>query len=298
MDRLDAMRAFAEVAARGSFAEAARRLRLSPAAVTRAVALLEDQLGLLLLNRTTRSVRLTERGRIYLESCQQLLADLEEADRRVRGEDAAPRGVLEVAAPIMFGRMHVLPVVTRMLLDYPALSVRLTLADQVAHLVQEGIDVAVRIGEPRDSAMIAIKVGFVRRVLVASPDYIAARGEPASLAALAEHDLIGFAGVENTTDWHFAGAVNVPVEPRLMVNNADAAIAATEAGLGTTRTLSYQVMAALDAGRLRLVLDGFAPPPVPVNIMHPPRRVGSANVAAFVKAARAYLRGLPDIGAG
>ena len=301
MDRLDAMRAFAAVADRGSFAEAARRLRLSPAAVTRAVALLEDQLGLMLLNRTTRSVKLTERGTLYLEACRQILSDIEEADRRVRGEDAAPHGPMAIAAPIMFGRLHVLPIVVRMLREHRDLSVRLTLSDRLVHLVEEGIDVAVRIGQLADSASIAFKVGEVRRVLVASPDYLAARGTPATPGELAGHDLIAFEGVEATNDWRFGDAdrTSVRIEPRLAVNTADAAIAAAEAELGITRTLSYQVHAALAAGRLRLLLESFGPPAVPVNVVYASQRLGSANIAVFVKSAREYLRTLPMIaGAG
>src|ERR1700733_4558387 len=172
------MQAFAAVAELGSFAQAARRLRLSPAAVTRAVALLEDQLGLALLNRTSRSVRLTERGTLYLASCRQILAEIEDAERRVRGEDATPRGTLTVSAPIVFGRLHILPIVDRMLCEHPALTIRLDLSDRPRHLVEEGIDVAVRIGALADSALVAVKVAEVGPVLVASPAYLAARGTP------------------------------------------------------------------------------------------------------------------------
>ncbi len=295
MDRLDAMRAFATVAERGSFVEAARRLRLSPAAVTRAVALLEDQLGLLLLNRTTRSVRLTERGAIYLDLCKQVLADIADGERRVRGEDASPRGSLVVAAPILFGRLHVLPIIERLLRAHPALSIRLMLSDRLVHLVDEGVDVAVRIGELADSALIAIKLGEVQRVLVASSAYLEARGAPQTVAALARHDIIAFEGMDATNDWRFgpAGKMTVRVEPRLVVNGGDAAISAAEAGLGITRALSYQVRDAVEKGRLRLVLQSAAPPPVPINIVYPARRIGAANLAAFVAAARDHFRRRP-----
>jgi DNA-binding transcriptional LysR family regulator len=292
MDRLDAMRAFAAVADRGSFAEAARQLRLSPAAVTRAVAQLEDRLGLLLLNRTTRSVGLTQRGAVYLERCKQILGDLEDADRHARGDDAAPRGRLAIAAPLTFGRLHVLPVVNAMLLAHADLSVRLMLSDRIVHLAEEGMDVAVRIGDPADSALVAIRVGEVRRVLTASPAYLGRRGVPDAPAGLPAHDIIAFEGVDATDDWRF-GAASVRVDPRLTVNSADAAITAAIAGLGITRTLSYQVHDAVRAGRLRLVLGAFAPALVPINIVYPQRRLGSANVTAFVKAARAYFAALP-----
>jgi DNA-binding transcriptional LysR family regulator len=297
VDRLDALRAFAAVAERGSFADAARRLRLSPAAVTRAVAQIEDQLGVLLLHRTTRSVRLTERGAVYLERCRQIFADIEDADRQVRGEDALPRGTLAVAAPLMFGRLHVLPVVQQLLLDHPDLAIRLTLSDRLVHLAEEGMDVAVRIGEPADSALIATKLGEVRRVLAASPAYLVRRGTPRTPADLSAHDLIAFEGTDAANDWRF-GTVSVRVQPRLAVNSADAAIAAAEAGLGITRTLSYQVHESVAAGRLALVLEQFAPPPMPVNVMYPSRRLGSANVVAFVRAARKHFATLPVIAGG
>ncbi|MFZ2108325.1 MAG: LysR substrate-binding domain-containing protein [Roseiarcus sp.] len=234
MDRLDAMRIYAAVARLGSFAKAARQLRLSPSVVTRSIAQLEDQLGVTLLTRTTRSVRVTDRGEIYLESCQQILEDIEGAGRRVRGENAEPRGDLKVAAPIAFGRLHVLPVVNRMLTDHRALSVRLTLSDRNALLVDEGVDVAVRIGELADSSLIAVKLGAVSRVLVASPAYLARHGAPSSPADLAALDAIAFESLDATNEWRFSEKA-VRLEPRLSVNSADAAIAAAEAGIGIAR---------------------------------------------------------------
>jgi DNA-binding transcriptional LysR family regulator len=299
MDRLDAMRAFAAVADLGGFAPAARRLRLSPAAVTRAVALLEDHLGLTLLNRTTRSVRLTERGAIYLEACRRVLADLEQGERLARGQDSAPQGRLTVSAPILFGRLHVLPIVQDLLRAHPALSLRLILLDRIVHLVEEDIDVAVRIGELADSAMAAVKVAEVRRVLVASPDYLARRGTPRTPADLAGHDLIAFEGLDATGEWRFGadGKTAVRVAPRLSVNSADASLVACEAGLGITRCLSYQVQGAMAAGRLTLLLELFAPAPIPVSLVHPARRLGSANLTAFMDAARAHFRARP-VGGG
>jgi DNA-binding transcriptional LysR family regulator len=294
MDRLDTMRTFVAVATLGSFAEAARRLRLSPSVVTRSIAQLEDQLGLTLLSRTTRSLRLTERGEIYLESCQRILEDIADAERRVRGENAEPRGDLRVAAPLLFGRLHVLPIITRILGEHPALRIRLTLSDRNVHLVDEGVDVAVRIGELADSSLIAVKLGAVSRVLVASPGYLKARGVPQAPATLAGHDIIAFESIEATNEWRFrASETATRVEPRLAVNSAEAAIAAAEAGIGITRAFSYQVEAAVLAGRLVPILRGFAPPPSPVSAIYPARRVASANVAAFVKAAREHFNANP-----
>ncbi len=293
MDRLAAMRAFVAVATQGSFAGAARRLRLSPSVVTRQVAQLEDDLGLMLLSRTTRSVRLTDRGQIHLESCRRILDELEHAERRVRGEDAAPRGEMTVAGPITFGRLHVLPIVTQVLREHPALSIRLTLSDRNINLVDEGVDVAVRIGELRDSSLIAVRLGEVSRVVVASPAYLASRAPPGAPADLAAHDIVAFEGLDATSEWRFDAGAVVRVEPRLAVNSADAAIAAAEAGLGVTRALSYQIQAAVLGGRLVPILREFAPAPVPVSVVHLSRRIGSANIAAFVRVARDYFKAHP-----
>lgn len=294
MDRLDTMRIFVAVATQGSFAEAARRLRLSPSVVTRSVAQLEDRLGLTLLNRTTRSLRLTERGQVYLESCRQILDDYESAERRARGEDGEPRGEMIIAAPILFGRLHVLPIVRDLLDAHPALSVRLSLSDRNVSLVDEGIDAAVRVGELADSSLIAVRLGAVSRVVVASPDYLARRGAPAAPADLAAHDTIAFEGLDVGGAWRFGdGEKAVRVQPRLGVNSGDATIAAAEAGVGIARPLSYQVRASVEAGRLVVLLQAHAPPPMPVSIVYPARRIASANVAVFVKAARSRFRSEP-----
>jgi DNA-binding transcriptional LysR family regulator len=287
MDRLGAMRIFVAVATLGSFAEAARQKRLSPSVVTRSIAQLEDELGLMLLSRTTRSVGVTERGRIYLESCQQILADIDDAERRVRGENAEPRGELKVTAPIVFGRLHVLRVIDRLLRQHQALSIRLTLSDRNLHLVEEGIDVAVRIGELADSNLIAVRLGVVSRVLVASPAYLEQHGIPLSPAKLADHDIIAFENVNATNEWRFsAGEALVRVKARLAVNNADTAIAAAEAGMGITRALSYQVQESVMARRLIPILQSFAPPPIPVSAVYPARRIASASLTTFVRTAR------------
>ncbi|HEX5377071.1 MAG TPA: LysR family transcriptional regulator [Phenylobacterium sp.] len=291
MDQLNAMRTFVSVATLGSFAEAARQLRLSPSVVTRSVAQLEDRLGLTLINRTTRSLRLTERGAIYLESCRQILDDIVDAERAVRGENAEPRGALKVAAPILFGRLHVLPVVNRLLAEHPALSIRLILSDRNVHLVEEGVDVAVRIGELADSSLMAVRLGAVSRVTVASPGYLASRPAPETPTDLAGHAIIAFEGLDATNEWRFRDSDPVVrVEPRLAVNSADAAIAAAEAGVGITRALSYQVRSAVEAGRLVPILRAFAPPVSPVSAVYPAGRIASPNVAAFVRAAREHFR--------
>jgi DNA-binding transcriptional LysR family regulator len=293
MDRLDAMRIFVAVAVArlGSFVEAARQLQLSPSVVTRAVAQLEERLGLTLLGRTTRSLRLTERGEVYLESCRQILADVEGAERRVRGEDAAPCGELTVAAPIVFGQLHVLPIVERLLSEHRTLTIRFALSDRLVHLVEDGVDVAVRIGDLADSSLIAVTIGTVSRVVVAGPAYLAQHGVPTAPAMLARHDCIAFENVDATNEWRFRHGIKpVQIAPRLALNSADAAIAAAEAGIGIIRTLSYQVREAVSAGRLVVILQDFAPPASPVQIVYPARRIASANVAVFVKTAREHFK--------
>lgn len=286
------MRVFTAVATLGSFAEAARRLRLSPSVVTRAIAQLEDRLQQTVLRRTTRSVKLTERGAAYLASCRQILDEVEVAERAVRGEDATPRGELTVAAPLVFGRLHALPVVHAVLAAHPGLSIRLLLSDRYAHLVDEGIDVAIRIGALADSSLRAVRVGAVSRTVVASPAYLRRRGTPDTPAALTAHDLIAFETTDSTHEWRFASSL-VRIEPRLTVNSADAALAAAAAGLGITRALSYQIEAAARAGQLVPLLERHAPPALPVSVVHSPRRIPSRNVTIFVDAARAHFQAHP-----
>jgi DNA-binding transcriptional LysR family regulator len=292
MDRLDALSTFVTIADRGSFAAAAREHRVSPQAITRAVAALEARLGVQLFLRTTRSVRLTEEGSVFLDRCRQLLLDLNEAEQAVMGAAAEPQGPLVVTAPVVFGRMHVVPVIAELLRLHPRLSVRLVLIDRFAQLVDEGIDVAVRIGELADSALRAVRIGEVRRVLVASPTYLERRGAPTSPAELRHHDIIAFTGLSASDEWRFGpgGRKIVRVQPRLVVNGADAAIGAAVEGIGICRLLSYQVSRELAEGRLRTVLDADAPPPVPVNLVFQAARAGAPNVRAFIDQAAAHLR--------
>ena len=294
MDRFDSLRVFVSVATHGSFAEAARRLRLSPSVVTRAIADLENRLGLTLLHRTTRSVRLTERGEIYLESSQRILADVDASDARVRGANATPRGLLTITAPILFGRLHVLPIVSKTLKAHGELAIRLSLSDRYTHLADEGVDVAVRIGALADSSLMAAKLGHVTRVLVASPAYLEARGVPRTPDDLVDHDIVAFENVDATNEWRFdADRKTVRLSPRLMVNSADAAIAAAESSLGITRALSYQVREGVMSGRLALVLADRMPETLPVNAVFPARRQASANLNAFLDTARSHFKAHP-----
>jgi len=292
MDRLRALRIFFNVAEHASFAEAGRRLNLSPATVTRSVAALEASIGVPLLMRTTRSVRLTEEGMLFLERCRAGMADIDEAFDIARGTGAAPRGTLTITAPVMFGRLHVLPIVTEMLELYPDLHVRLLLLDRVVQLVEEGVDIAVRIAELPDSAMHMLKIGQVRRVFSASPAYLAKRGVPATIADLGQHDLIVLEGDVDHHWSHGAGRGGRAARPpRLAVNSMDAAIAAAVAGLGVVQTFSYQVADQLAAGNLKTVLDGAPTSALPLSLLFQSSRKDRPNIRAFVDLARRRLAG-------
>jgi DNA-binding transcriptional LysR family regulator len=298
MDQLDMIRTFVAVADKGSFVEAARRLRVSPTAASRSVAGLEKVLGSALLNRTTRSVRLTEAGALYLARCRTILADLDDAALALRGEGTTPGGTLVITAPVNFGRLHILPIITRLMRDFPALKVEMLLIDRLVRVVDEGVDVAVRIGDLSDSALHALKIAEVRRILVASPDYLAAHGAPANVASLHQHRLISFTELDRAYEWRFgpAGKPAIRIEPSLAVNTADAAIAAAASGAGIARLLSYQALAALAAGQVRTLLDEHAPPPVPVHLVYQANRRASVNVRAFIEAALIYFAALDLMG--
>ncbi|MBV8652220.1 MAG: LysR family transcriptional regulator [Alphaproteobacteria bacterium] len=302
MDRLDAMEVFVAAVDEGSLAAAGRRLGRSPAAVTRAVALLERRTGTRLLNRTTRTLRLTAAGERYAATCRRLIADLAEAELAAGSERQAPRGLLTLTAPSFFGALHVRPLTDAFLDAYPEVQVRLLLLDRVINLIDEGMDLAVRIGQLPDSNLIAVGVGALRRVVCASPDYLARRPAPATPSDLAQHDCIAFTQESPVeTSWSFAAgpergatrptqARHVRVRPRFITNSAEAAVAAASAGHGITRVLSYQVERELAAGRLVLLLPEFEPPPPPVHLVYPEARLALAKARAFVDFAVPRLR--------
>ncbi|WP_413624834.1 LysR family transcriptional regulator [Luteibacter sp. Lutesp34] len=298
MDQLHLMKVFVGVGEEESFAAASRRLDLSPAAVTRAIGALEEQLGVKLLTRTTRSVRLTEPGRRYLDDCRQILASIAEANDAVAGENAAPRGHLSVTASVLFGKAFVMPCIVRYLKEYPAVEVSAWLLDRTMNLMDEGIDVAVRIGHLPDSGMRAIRVGQVRRVLCASPEYLAQHGVPEHPADLLHHTVIAASGISPRVDWKFGGtddATSVRMHPRLTVTSNDGALLAAVSGLGIARLLSYQVNEDVAAGRLRLVLESYEEEPWPVHILHRETRFGSAKVRAFIDMLAQHLREHPHL---
>jgi DNA-binding transcriptional LysR family regulator len=299
MDRLEAMRVFAAVADERGFAPAARRLRLSPPAVTRAVAALEDRLGAVLLHRTTRVVRLTEAGARFLADCKRILGEIDEAEAAAAGSHAEPRGQLVVTAPLMFGRVHVAPIVLDFLSRHPQVSVRTLCVDRVTDLVDEGIDVAIRIGALPDSSLVATGVGTMRRVVCASPAYLRAHGTPRVPADLVDHEAIAFVGAASHREWAFGPEdgrqVAVP-KVRLEVNSADVAVAAACTGRGITRVLSYQIAPELRAGKLKVILADFEPPPAPVHVVHAEGRRVAARVRAFVDFAAERLRANEALG--
>jgi DNA-binding transcriptional LysR family regulator len=285
MDRIDAMQAFVVVADLKGFAAAARKLDLSPPAVTRLIAALEQHLGVRLLQRTTRQVALTDAGRRYLERVRRILADLEEAERAAESERTRPSGRLVVSAPVGFGRLHVSPLMSAYLKRYPDVSAELRLEDRVISLVEDGIDLAVRIGHLADSSLVARHVGEMRRIAVASPAYLKRHGEPKTPQAIASHQTIQFGATAVTGEWRFADGTNevrVNIAPRLSTNIADAAIQYAEQGGGLTRVLAYQAADAIKRGRLRIVLATFEQPSLPIHIVYPTSRLLSAKVRAFI----------------
>lgn len=293
MDRLEAMRVFVKVAEASSFNAAARRLGVSPAAATRAVAALEERLGARLLHRTTRAVRLSEAGAHYLADCRRILHEVEEAEAAASGAHTEPRGTLAITAPAMFGRRHVAPVAIDFLARHPEVTLRTLLVDRVVDLIDEGIDVAVRIAHLPDSSLNATRVGAVRRVVCGAPAYLAEHGMPERPVDLLRHRIITFAPGVAPPGWTFhRGTRTETVNPpaRLIVNTAEVAIAAAVAGQGLTRVLSYQAAPEIRAGRLRVVLDAFEPPPIPIHVVHREARVTSGRVRAFVDFAVARLR--------
>lgn len=294
MDRLQAWAIFAAVAEHGSFADAARRLGRSPAAVTRAIAALENHLSARLLNRTTRSVALTDAGARYLEACRRILSDFAELEASATGERQQPRGLLNVTAPVMFGRLYVLPIVRSFLADWPEVDVRLLFLDRVVSLIDEGLDVGVRLGHLPDSSLRAIPVGHVRRAVYASPEYIARHGIPETPQDLVDHRCIACTAVTPIPDrWTFEReqrSYAVAIRPRMIVNTTDAAVDAAVAGQGLTCVLSYQAEAHLAAGQLHRVLADEEPPPIPIHLLHPAGRYLPAKVRLFIDHAAVALR--------
>ena len=293
MDRLQAMEVFVAVVDSGGFASAARKLDLSAPVVTRAVAELEARLGLRLLTRTTRSVRVTEAGARYADDCRRILADVSDSEAVTSGSRSQLKGLLSVTAPVLFGNLHVTPIVTDYLQRYPDVDAQCVFVDRVVNLVDEGLDVAVRIGELPDSSLRAVGVGQVRRMLLASPGYLAAHGRPQRPEDLSRHTLIQPTQVAPYPEWRFAEAGRPLVQrirPRLRTTTNDAARSFALAGLGIVRLLSYQAADALARGELLPLLEDFEAPAIPVHIVHHEGRHMTQKVRAFIDLAVDTLR--------
>jgi DNA-binding transcriptional LysR family regulator len=298
MDRLDAMSVFVAVVDAGSLSGAGRRLKIPLATVSRKLTDLEAHLKTRLLTRSTRQLALTDAGRDYVAACRQILEQVDEAERAASGAYANARGELVVAAPLVFGRLHVVPLVAEFLESYPDVDVRMLLGDRNVNLLEEHVDVALRVGVLPDSSLVAMQLGAIRLVTCASSSYLVRFGTPASPADLATHRCVTFAGLMPSMSWTFdgpRGAESVPVRSRLSVNTADAAIAAALAGAGVTRVLSYQVADVLRDGALVRLLSEHEPAAVPVSLVHPGQGRLPMKSRAFLDFAAPRLRRLLDV---
>src|SRR5450830_35565 len=294
-NRLDSMSILIAVVDAGSLSAAARFLDMPLATVSRKVAELEAHLKTRLLHRSTRQLSLTEAGISYVAACRRILEEIGEAERAATGEYASPKGELLVTAPVAFGRLHVVPVVAEFLAHYPEIGVNLMLTDRVVHLMDEHADAAIRIGDLPDSTLMATGVGTVRRVVCASPAYLAVHGVPARPQDLAQHACITFEVLASMRAWVFGtgkSALSVPVQSRLTVNTAGAAIAAATLGVGLIRVLSYQVADAVREQALRVVLDEFESAPLPVSLVHTGQAPLPLKLRAFLDFATPRLRAL------
>lgn len=293
MDRLHEIEVFVAVADAGSFVGAGARLRLSPPAVTRAISALEDRLGARVFNRTTRSLTITDVGRRFLESARRVLADLDTAEKEAVGDAAMPQGHLTVTASVTFGRSALPPVVCAFLDENPRVTASVLLLDRVVNLVEEGIDIAVRIGHLPDSSLIAKQIGAVHRVLVASPDYLTRRGTPVSPADLRLHSVIAFTGLMPNREWRYLNGQkpgSVSLQPTFEINDAVAAIQSAEIGRGITIALSYMVSDQIRDGRLVPVLGNFTLPPQPVHLVYSHARLVAPKIRAFIDFATPRLK--------
>lgn len=286
------MKVLVAVADTGSFAAAARHLRISPPGVTRAVAFLEVVTGAQLFLRSTRSVKLTASGQHYVDDCRRILDEIKQAEASAGGSHAAPSGTLTVTAPVLFGQLCVMPLVTKFLDLYPQVVARVILLDRIVNLLDEGIDVGVRIGRLPDSSFNAIKVGSVRRIVCGAPGYFERKGVPATPGDLIHHELIATISSSAPVDWRFGkdGKSTVGFHPRLYCNTVEASISAALGGWGLARILSYQGAKAIAEGRLTPVLEGFEEPPLPIQVVHAEGRSASAKTRAFVDFAIENLR--------
>jgi DNA-binding transcriptional LysR family regulator len=295
VDRFTELQVFVAVAEAEGFAAGARKLGISPPVATRAIADLEARLGIKLLTRTTRYVRATDAGRRYLDDAKRILSNLTEADEAATGINGEPSGHLSITAPMLFGKLFVQPCVLEYLNRYPDTTVGATYLDRIVNLMEEGLDLGIRIGELADSSLRAIRVGSVRRVLCAAPSYIARAGAPQIPGALLQHSIIASVGIGETGisaggEWHFSGGQHLRLKPRLSVTSNDAALAAAVAGFGITRLLSYQIAQQVADGSLIILLHDYETQPLPIHIVHREGRYASAKIRSFLDLLTMRLR--------
>lgn len=305
VDRFEAMSILVDVVEKGSFSAVARSRRIPLPTVSRKVALLEDHVGAKLLTRSTRKLALTDAGEAYVADARRILEQVIDAEARAAGEHNSPTGQIIVAAPVSFGRRFVLPIVTEFLATYPAIRARLLLSDSNAQLIDEHIDMAVRLGRLPDSSLMAMRVGEMRTIVCASPSLLAGHGTPLTPDELSHLPILSFDRLTPTRNWTFrdpatGATVDIATEPRLSVSDADAAVEAAIQGVGATRVLSYQCVDAVRAGLLKVILDEFEPEPVPIHLLHPERQSLPFKTRAFLDFAAERMRSkagclLPDV---
>ena len=298
MNKLHAMTTFVQIVDRGSLTRAAESMGTSLPSVVRTLAMLEELLGVRLLNRTTRRISLTQEGRHYLARCRSILAEIDEAETELSSQRQEPRGELRVTAPMLFGRLHVVPIITRIVRQFKNVSVELLLLDRVVSLVEDGLDVAVRIGHLADSSLVAIPAGHIRRVVCASPKYLRERGVPGEPHDLLKHDCLRLTGLAPSAVWGFHNkgrTISVPVTGPFVCNQAEATIDACVDSLGVGTFLSYQVAPWVAQKKLKLILADYEPSPIPLSIVYPHSKLLSARVRVFAEWATESLRAKFDL---
>ncbi|MGA9915443.1 MAG: LysR family transcriptional regulator [Paraburkholderia sp.] len=298
MDKLREMEIFVAIVDQGSFTAASEKLAMSAGGVSRAVNSLESRLGTQLLARTTRTVRPTDAGVAYLEACRKVLDTITDAEASIAADPLNPVGTLTISAPVLFGQRYVAPLINAFALRYPDVTINAVYADRTARLLEEGVDVALRIGHLGDSSTYAIPLGFVRRRTYAAPAYLAERGEPVDPRNLINHHCVSFTGVSQPLEWVFnenGSRLPVRVRPRMVVDLAPAAILAAAEGVGITQLLSYQAAPEVADGKLQAVLMSFEPESAPVSLLHVERRSTSGKIRAFVEYVTETLRQNPHL---
>ncbi len=297
MDRFEAMSIVLAVAEAGSLSAAARRQKMPLATVSRKVSDLEAHLETKLFHRSTRALVPTDAGRAYIAAAKRILADIEETERAASGEYATPRGDLIISAPVLLGRYYLQPVLTEFLAAFPEVDVQLSLLDRSVNLVEEHVDVALRLGTLADSSLIAVRIAETRRVICASPEYLRSRGSPAVPDDLSIHDMVSYPPLQSPVLWRFKRGETqyaVAVRSRLVVSNLESACDAARAGLGITEAFSYQVAASLRSGELISLLQDFQPPAFPISFVYSPNRYLPAKLRAFLDFAVPRLRSRLD----